>query len=183
MKTLSKNKRLKAKVLCAATAGITILAGGCTSQEAMKQALIPPPGALAAGYTRLAFDEEFNDTAGIDLDDTRKPGFNFYPRLAWGDYTLSKKHIQVKDGVLHLYNPTNCAQADLFSAVNVGNGKYNGFVAGGGAYFEASISFDPLYKKKNPGTDGFPAFWSNSYCWLVGARGDPIFCQEVKLLP
>lgn len=121
----------------------------------------PPPAALAAGYTCLVFDEEFNDASRIDLKDTRQPGFTFYPKLAWGKYTLSAEHIQIKDGVLHLFNPENHAQADLFSAVQTGKGSYTGFAAAGGAYFEASIAFDPDFGKKNPATNGFPAFWSN----------------------
>ncbi len=121
----------------------------------------PPPAAQAAGYTRLVFRDEFDDASGIDLKDTRQPGFTFYPRLAWGNFTLSPEHIQIKDGVLHLFNPENHAQADLFSAVKTGDGTYTGFAIGGGAYFEASIAFDPHYKKKNPATNGFPAFWSN----------------------
>lgn len=130
-------------------------------QNVTRQTVVPPAAARQAGYTRLAFQEEFNDDSGIDMNDTRKPGFNFYPRLAWGNYTLPARYIKVHDGVLHLFNPENHAQADLFSAVKTGAGKYAGFAAGGGAYFEASIAFDPEYKKKNPSIKGFPAFWSN----------------------
>ena len=122
----------------------------------------PPPQAAAEGYDRLVFQEEFDDLSGIDVNDTRKAGFNFYPKLAWGKYVLPKKHIKVKNGVLYLYNPDNHAQSDLFSAVNADNEKgYTGFAIGGGAYFEASIAYDPDYKKKYPYTDGFPAFYSN----------------------
>ena len=121
-----------------------------------------PPAAVAAGFTRLAFREEFNDLSGIDIDDTRKPGFNFYPKLAWGKYVLPEEYIQVKDGVLHLYNPINHAQSDLFSAVGAyQGGRYTGFAVGGGAYFEASIAFDPAFKKQHSDVEGFPAFYSN----------------------
>lgn len=119
-----------------------------------------PAGAVTAGFNRIAFREEFNDLSGIDLKDTRKTGFTFYPKLIWGDYVLQAEYIQVRNGVLYLTNPENHAQGDLFSAVTAGKPKeWTGFTAGkenGGAYFEASIAFDP-----NTGTvDGFPAFWT-----------------------
>ncbi|MBN2451956.1 MAG: hypothetical protein JXR77_16335 [Lentisphaeria bacterium] len=119
-----------------------------------------PPGAVAGTLERLAFREEFHDASAMDLEDTRRPGFRFYPKLIWGGYVLPAAHIQVRDGVLHLFNPDNHAQGDLFSAVTTGNpGEWHGFTAGrehGGAYFEASIAFDP---EAGP-VDGFPAFWT-----------------------
>ncbi|HEX2972689.1 MAG TPA: hypothetical protein VHP11_10170 [Tepidisphaeraceae bacterium] len=143
-------------LICSFAAGMSSV-----PERAANLALTPPPGALAAGYTRLVFQEEFDNNSGIDLHDTRKPGFHFYPKLEWGNYTLPAKCIKVQDGVLHLFNPNNHAQGDLFSAVQTGAGEYTGFAVAGGAYFEASIAFDPLYKKKHPATAGFPAFWSN----------------------
>ena len=149
------------RIVFLAIVGLSMSGMLAAPPESPRQPISPPPAALQAGYTRLAFDEEFNDDSGIDLQDTRKPGFNFYPRLCWGNYVLPAKYIVVKQGILHLYNPQNNAQADLFSAVKTGDGQFTGFAAGGGAYFEASIAFDPDYQKKNPGTKGFPAFWSN----------------------
>jgi hypothetical protein len=43
-----------------------------------------PAQAAAAGYTRLVFQEEFDDTSGIDMADTRQPGFNFYRNRPFG---------------------------------------------------------------------------------------------------
>ena len=120
----------------------------------------PPEGAVSAGFDRVIFREELNDASGIDLNDTRKPGFNFYPKLIYGDYVLPAEYLKVEDGVLHLFNPNNHAQGDIFSAVSAGQPKeWTGFTASkenGGAYFEASIAFDPTTEPVN----GFPAFWT-----------------------
>ena len=121
--------------------------------------LMPPAGAAAADFSKLIFQEEFDDASGIDLEDTREPGFNFYPKLLYGDYVLPAEHIKVSEGVLHLFNPENHAQGDLFTAVTTGPDEWIGFTASkenGGAYFEASIAFDPTTEP----VDGFPAFWT-----------------------
>ncbi len=134
----------------------------CVSRvaEAENDCPEPPAGAVAAGFNRLVFQEEFRDLSGIDIHDSRKPGFNFYPKLIWGKYVMPREHIRVEDGILHLVNPENHAQGDLFSAVSTGRPKeWTGFTASkenGGAYFEASIAFDP----GGGPVDGFPAFWT-----------------------
>ncbi len=142
-------------------AGFFIIAVTLYCQKSTDHADVErPAGATQAGFDRLAFQEEFDDTSGIDINDTRKPGFNFYPKLIWGDYVLPAEHIKVIDGVLHLFNPENHAQGDLFSAVTTGKPKeWIGFTASketGGGYFEASIAFDPTTEPVN----GFPAFWT-----------------------
>ena len=51
----------------------------------------------------------------------------------------------------------------LVSIASNGQGGWHGFAAGGGAYFEASLSFDPNIKAKS-----WPAFWSTAAEGLCG---------------
>ncbi|MBL8992042.1 MAG: hypothetical protein JNM63_01795 [Spirochaetia bacterium] len=146
-----------------------ILAGlGYSQKEVQNKNLKPPAEALAAGYVRLVFDEEFEDGSGIDLKNTGGTGFHFYLTSPWGNQA-DPAFVRVHDGVLELGRPLNAPDkknhAALFSAIsNPAKGeaqKYRGFAIGRGAYFEARIRFDPDFLKKNPGAKGFPNFYSN----------------------
>lgn len=148
--------------------GLVLSGLGHGQKKIQNPNLKPPPEAQAAGYTRLVFEEEFDDASGIDLNNTGGPGFNFYLVSPWGNQA-DPAFIEVKGGVLAMGRPLNAPDARnhaaLFSAIsNPAKGeakKYRGFAVGQGAYFEARIRFDPDFLKKNPGTKGFPNFYSN----------------------
>jgi hypothetical protein len=112
----------------------------------------PPPQAVAAGYNRLAFDEEFSATDGIDMNDTGKPGFNFYRRLPFGSRAEPADFLGVSNGVLTINSRR--FNMGLVSICQSDSG-WTGFAAAGGAYFEASISFDPALS-----ASGWPSFWT-----------------------
>jgi hypothetical protein len=120
----------------------------------------PPPQAVAAGYDRLTFDEEFSSTNGIDMNDTGQPGFNFYRRLPFGHPVEPASRISVSSGVLTL--TSRAANMGLVSICKSGSG-WTGFTATGGAYFEASISFDPGMR-----ASGWPSFWTMAAEHLYG---------------
>jgi hypothetical protein len=122
-----------------------------------------PPQAVAAGYTRLAFDEEFSSTNGIDMNNTGRPGFNFYRRLPFG-LVEPASDINVSNGVLTLTSKRKTYNLGLISIRKSGSG-WDGFAATGGAYFEASISFDPAVN-----AEGWPSFWSMAAEHLYGGR-------------
>jgi hypothetical protein len=126
----------------------------------------PPPAAKENGLTRLAFHEEFNSEAGIDLKDTRKPGFSFYITRPFGWSPTSTEDIIVKDGVLHIEEDKSYSNFQLCSIGGRDDANsWIGFAASlknGGAYFEVSIAFDPYFKDNNPDSKGFPAFWTMS---------------------
>jgi hypothetical protein len=133
--------------------------------------ITPPPQAVSAGYTRLAFDEEFNDTSGIDLNNTGAPGYNFYTRAPFGFPTLPASAIVVANGAVTI-NPTQNWQ-NLWT-INGVDSPWRGFAATGGAYFEASIKFDPDWGRVH-GNNGWPSFWTTAAEHMYGGLGTNYF--------
>jgi hypothetical protein len=125
--------------------------------------LQPPAQAAAVGYTRLVFQEEFDDTSGIDLADTRQPGFNFYTEPPFGFPQLTE--ISISNSILRFTGPGGTANGSLYSTVGTTFPNWIGFGAVGGAYFEASIAIpNPNFPIPSP---GWPSFWSmaNEHLW------------------
>lgn len=118
------------------------------------EAQAPPPAAAAAGYTKLAFFDDFNSTATIDMEDTRTAGFNWYRARPFGWNSTPKDSIKVVNGYL-VINSIGGPNYGIGTTCK-SDGKVIGFSATEGAYFEASISFDPDIT----GAKGWPSFWS-----------------------
>jgi CARDB len=133
--------------------------------------LHPPPQAAAAGYTRLVFREEFHDYSGMDMADTRQAGFNFYRRIPFGLGVNSTSNIVVSNSVLTLTGGPNWNYG-LGSTCGIGGNQWVGFDITGGAYFEASIAFDPFVS-----APGWPAFWSMANEHLWGTASGWIECD------
>lgn len=119
----------------------------------------PPAAAAAAGFTRLAFQEEFDNASGIDMNATCAPGFNFYRHIPFGLGINSANNISVSNGILTLTGGPEWNYG-LGSTCGTGTNQWVGFDATGGAYFEASIAFDLLPGQGGPNGHGWPAFWS-----------------------
>jgi hypothetical protein len=122
--------------------------------------LQPPAQAAAAGYTRLVFREEFDGYGGIDVNDSRAAGFNFYRFLPFGEGVNPMSNIVVSNSVLTLTGGPNYNMA-LTSTCGTGTNQWVGLAARGGAYFEASIAFSlPQGSYGGPNGRGWPSFWS-----------------------
>ena len=169
MKTHFSTRSLRscARLAALAVMEITLAASGFSpstqAQTSTAQAPLnpsPPPQAVAAGYTRLAFDEEFTSTNGIDMNDTGEPGFNFYRRRPFGSVEPAN-FISVSKGVLTLTS-SRSSNLGLVSICRKGRG-WTGFAATNGAYFEASVSFDPAVR-----ASGWPSFWTMAAEHLYG---------------
>jgi hypothetical protein len=121
--------------------------------------LQPPPQAAAAGYTRLVFREEFENYSGIDMSNSRQPGFNFYRHRPYGYPPVPTNEFSVSNSVLTLQQFSgDYAAMGLVSATAPRSTPpaWVGFAATGGAYFEARFRH---------GTDPggwWPSFWSDS---------------------
>jgi hypothetical protein len=165
---------------------VLVLAVGCRMiQPTASTSVAPPPGAAAAGLDRLAFAEGFEDADGLDLQNTRAPGFSFYLARPFGWPPTGTDAVSVSDGILTIRNPVNKAQFDLVSAVSVGKGQWTGFAPQGPAYFEAAIAFDPADFNPAP-QSGFPAFWTMSAEHLFGTlqfqEQDPYAYLEIDFM-
>jgi len=113
----------------------------------------------------MVFDEEFSSTNDIDMNNTGKPGFNFYRRLPFGFPVEPAGSMSVSNGVLTL--TSRVANMGLVSICRSGTG-WTGFAASGGAYFEASISFDPAVGAAIGSSSSWPSFWSMAAEHLYG---------------
>jgi hypothetical protein len=137
-----------------ASARVTVNVGG----------LQPPSQAAAQGFTSLGFSEDFNDTSGIDVSDTRLPGKNFYLFRSFGYGTLPASWYSVGNSILTLNQSDNRGWGMQSTVAQAGN-TWTGFSALNGAYVEgriANAASDPT-----PGSAGWPAFWtmSNKHLW------------------
>jgi hypothetical protein len=118
-----------------------------------------------AGYTRLAFFDDFDSIATIDTAATKAPGYKWYASQWFGFPTTPADNIRVADSVLTLGGgtPTTGTGAALETAISRPGGGapyHTGTVFGGGAYFEARIAFDPA---DTPAANRhWPCFWSMS---------------------
>jgi hypothetical protein len=110
--------------------------------------ITPPPQASAAGYTKLAFDDEFN---GTSLDSSK-----WYRQRPFGMSDLNSSYINVANGVLTI---SGDGQGPNYSIGSSGPGM-TGFSSTGGSYFEARMKFDP--HGFSSGNGGWPSFWTMS---------------------
>ena len=137
----------------------------------------PPPGAKAAGLTKLDFCDDFGDPGTFDLDGTLAGGFKWYRvGLPFGRPSDPKSAFKHKGGVLEV-TPTKAGgneQLTFMSAVkNTKTGKIVGYYidrALGGFYVEARLSHNAW-----SGSSGFFAFWAMDLCHLYGF---PAYCDE-----
>jgi beta-glucanase (GH16 family) len=142
--------------------------------------LTAPAQAAAAGFTRLAFSEDFNDTSGIDMADSRQPGFNFYIHRPFGRPNQPTNLFSVANSVLTLQSLSG-PNDGLHSTCGIGNNQWVGFGAAGGAYFEASLSMGP----KPTGAPGWPSFWAMAaeHEWASGLQNSFVEVDFFEKIP
>jgi len=128
-----------------------------------------PPQAAAAGYNTKTFTSTFSKQA-LDLDNTEQPGFDWYPWHFFGQALPEAKSVALNaDGSIVI------GAAGLFSSFATAAptrtaSRWVGLAFGGGAYFEATLKFDPENTAKGKPND-WPAFWSMSIEHLADLNG------------
>lgn len=127
---------------------------------------VPPPQAIAAGFTELAFSDEFLTADGIDINNTGQPGFNWYFARPFKYPPSPANSVSVADGVLTI-DTDGHSNMGMLSIRKAGAG-WDGFAVTGGAYFEASIAFDPDVQSIHP--RGWPSFWTMGAGHLYGTE-------------
>jgi beta-glucanase (GH16 family) len=134
-----------------------------TATAAMAQA--PPPQAVAAGYTHLAFHDEFNSPDTVSPNGTGN--YNWYRTSFYSpSLTLPSWAYSIQDGFLTIYSDASGFSDGLQTAA-----PENTVQAWQHGYFEASILFCQYCS--DGGT--WPAFWSSSIAEVTGqvAEGTP----------
>lgn len=116
-----------------------------------------PAPAADAGLNRLDFSEEFNDYRGIDVNDSKRAGFSFYPDRPFSWPSTKRSDYSVQNGYLRIAADTNYSQQEFTSAAITGNCRWEGYTydPAGPFYFETRVRWDPsrvvAKSKKAPG--------------------------------
>lgn len=159
-----------ARRVLAAIAALLLLGlqPGCAAAWTHGVADAAPSAASGAGYLTetFAINQNFS-SANVDLAKTYAQGFQFY---YWNFFseTVSSTAVVNADGSITVKDgPSN---GTLVSAAQtVGSPFFVGTAFGGGAYFEAELSFDPnLVNNAN----GWPAWWGFSLEKASSGIGD-----------
>lgn len=121
---------------------------------------IPPSPARDAGFTRLAFCEDFSDKNTINLDGTLAGGQTLTqvkPGNIFNSSLMPKTAFVFNaDGTMTV-NPTRTNyQIDFISTVPTGDGGYSGYAMDGSNWY-AEIRWKHSACVQS---SGFPAFWS-----------------------
>lgn len=120
----------------------------------------PPSPAVSAGFTRLAFCEDFSNASRINLDGNLNSGQTLTqvkPGNIFNSSLMPKSAFVFNaDGTMTV-NPTRTNyQVDLISTVPTGGGGFSGYAMDGAGWY-AEIRWKHSACSKST---GFPAFWS-----------------------
>ncbi|MDR3709692.1 MAG: hypothetical protein P4L33_15450 [Capsulimonadaceae bacterium] len=112
----------------------------------------------SSGYT-LTFTDDFKTIDSIDVNATGNAGYKWYTKQFFGGKPTSAAALSVHKGVLTIDPPDNGnSNGSIETACPAKNAQgWIGSVFSGGAYFEASIAFDPALIDTKA---GWPSFWS-----------------------
>ncbi len=114
-----------------------------------------PNAARSAGFTDLAFCDDFNSMSTIDVTGSGAPGFKWYTNQPFGGGQTQPSEYSVSHSVLSVASNTYTGNWTLTTRdPKTGNGGAWNF-----GFFEARVRFDPTLGPKSP---GWPSFWSLS---------------------
>jgi beta-glucanase (GH16 family) len=114
-----------------------------------------PSPAVDAGFNTLTFHDEFDSLKTIDVNATKRKGYNWYTDLPFSGGRTLPSAYSISDGILTVTSTgwtANWALSSFSPGGNVGQSFQYG-------YFEARMRFDPAL---GPKSEGWPAFWSLS---------------------
>lgn len=141
----------------------------------------PPPAAAEAGFTRLAFCEDFSDPARLNVAGTLADGQAF-TNVGPGNIFNAKLNPPSafrfnKDGTLTIDQVSNNYQAALISAAPTGGGSFVGYAMPGSEWY-----VEGRMKHANCNVSNFPAFWGMSTRKLYAntpATNEPDFYEYI----
>jgi hypothetical protein len=112
----------------------------------------------SAGYNVNTYHSPSFSPANVDTHRTKKSGFQWYLTGSFGfkDYSAANMTFN-NDGSLTLSNAGLYSVAAKATPVTA----WKGTAFGGGAYFEATFSFNPADVNNVSGAHGWPSFWAD----------------------
>jgi len=130
-----------------------------------------PLPAAAAGFKTLTFSTMSNFRTGtVDMGLTQKSGYQWYFCNLYGTKASSATTTLNADGSVTFASFANNANCGMTSITQTYTAPYfKGTAFGGGAYFEATLAFNPA--TINTAT-GWPSWWTMSVEHLNGDHGD-----------
>jgi len=135
---------------------VVVVGWGLSASAPAAQA---PAGAASVGYTVNTFSSNFSP-ATVDLANSGKPGFSWYPWNLYGSHTNLAAIRLNSDNSVTLAGDRTGPNGELISATAANNSEqFVGTAFGGGAYIEAEIKFNPDDVAK-AASKGWPSFWS-----------------------
>jgi hypothetical protein len=137
--------------------GATVAAAGAGAADLTA----PPAAAVAAGFVTATFDSRF-DASTVDVDDTGRPGYLWYPFAMHGVRTDRRSIELADDGSVTLRGGAEPSNAQLMT-ITRGPGSTGpiGRTFSSGGYFEAVLKFDPK-SVIAARFHGWPAFWAKA---------------------
>lgn len=137
----------------------------------------PPPQVTDVGYIQLSFFSRF-DKKTIDLQRSRRRGFDWYLNRFFGWSPVNADHLKFdEDGTITLDGDFSANYGIATAGPNITGSGWIGRAFGGGAYFEASLKFDPEdHRRAN--FKGWPSFWSMSIEHLANMKEQYWLGQE-----
>jgi hypothetical protein len=156
--------------LLAAIAIIVALVGPVLGAPARSGGSPIPAAAQSAGYTLNTFSVQSNFTsATVDVGITYSSGYKWY---FWNFFGISPSAADTTlntNGTLTTFSPVANANASIATVGKIGSGPgFVGTAFGGGAYFEAEISFNPYAVNT---ANGWPAVWHMALEHLISSAG------------
>jgi hypothetical protein len=115
---------------------VIVLALGLLAPQSFSQASFDANNPAASGY-RLVFSDDFADTSKFDLANTGAPGYKWYMDRFYWNLPSPASSVSIGSNGLILSDIIATAGLDAHNKSLVGRGW------GGGAYFEALLSFNP----------------------------------------
>jgi len=141
-----------------------------------------PAAAVARGYNRLVFCDDFNASTTVDFADSGAEGFNWYRRLLWPNSintgwhtspTTSADALAVQDSVLTVLTNTIPGTLTIMSAAHADNEQgYVGkmFDPTQGYYLEFRARFDPSLADPEASPMGWPAIYASGKNFFIGGN-------------
>jgi hypothetical protein len=140
-----------------------------------------PAKPAASGYV-LVFSDTFTDSSNVDFNATGSPGKHWYTAKFFGGgnepsstFTFGPNGLTINSDL-----PWDTGNYNLATATPANNAQgWVGSAFGGGAYFEANISFNAA-NVANRGYLGWPAFWGEAVEWAAQKDADQVPGKPIR---